>query len=152
MQKKTKWTTIKVPTEVRNIVKKLMNEEKKPAWKIIVNSVLWYNRMKRRPHEKAELPKAEKISWYITKLGMSVGAFKENPTKENLERLEKTLKQIKDRLGIDTDIVYRTAVAYMRKPNTENRMEVNMAVKSVIFEIIFTHIYKYEMRELSTSS
>jgi len=152
MQKKIKWTTIKVPTEVRNIVKKLMEEEKKPAWKIIVESVLWYNRIKRRPYEKAELPVTEKISWYIAKLCMSVGAFKENPTKENLERLQKTLTQIKERLKIDTDIVYRTAVAYQRKPETENRIELNMATKSVVFDIIYTYIYKYEMKEMTTSS
>ena len=152
MQKKTKWTTIKVPVEVRNVIKKLMNEEKKPAWKVIVESVLWYNRIKRRPHEKAELPVTEKISWYITKLCMSVGAFKENPTEENLKRLQKTLTQIKERLKIDTDIVFRAAVSYQRKPEVENRTELNMATKSVVFDIIYTYVYKYEMQEMNTHS
>ncbi len=149
---KMKWTTIKVPVELRDIIQNLAKQEDKPYWKFLTNCISWYVEQKRNPRVKEELPQIEKISWYIAKVSMSVGELKAKPTKENLQKLEKTLEQIEKRLGIKTDFVRRTVHAYILEPTTDNRMELNMALKMLIFDIIWYRILKEEAPKFNSKT
>ena len=95
----------------------------------------------RKPRAKEELPVVDKVVWYVQKLAMSVGELKASPTEENLQRTLKTIQQIKERLGVDTSILERALADYARlvrgdrkerEDEVEARMEVNMALKSVL--------------------
>jgi hypothetical protein len=95
---------------------------------------------------------------------MSIGALKENPSEENLNKTVKTIQQVRDRLGVDTGILERAVTDYVRlagsalqDPVSRHRfldeavMEVNMALKSVLLEIVYTHILKEEEASQSGS-
>jgi len=134
--RKIKWTTIKMPVELRDKINELAEKMEKPAWKIVMNAISFFDEQLRNPRLKERLPVVDKISWYIVKISMSVAEFKVNPTDENFARLIRTAEQIKERLGIDTDLLLRAAEAYKKEPNTDNRMELNAALKMLVFEMI----------------
>jgi replicative DNA helicase len=85
---------------------------------------------------------------------MSIGELKALPTEENLQRTMKTIQQIKERLGVDTALLERAVNDYYRllkgnkrerEDEVEARMEVNMALKSVLIEIVYKWILKEEL-------
>jgi hypothetical protein len=72
-------------------------------------------------------------------------------------RLLKTTQQIRDRLGVDTSLLERAITEYVRAMSVnggdpvdrhelvdEVTLEVNMALKSVLIEIMYKHILKEE--------
>jgi len=137
-----RWSTVKVPGELRAKIRALAEDEGKAEWRIILDALSFYEAQKRRPRLKEELPVWEKVSWYVVKLAMSVGELKAKPTPENLELLRRTCLQIEERLGVNTGLLVRTAEAYLKDPSVDNRMELNASVKMVVFEIIYTHLFK----------
>ena len=145
--KKTEWTTIKIPREVLYKLKALSYKEQKPYWKIVINAISFYDTIRRRPYIKSELPNIDKASWYIAKALMSIGSLKENPTKENLAKLEKTLNQIQKRIGINPEYVIASARSYVRKPDTDNRIELNASAKMLVIDILYKMVLK-EVEEI----
>jgi len=131
-----RWTTIQVPVELRDMIKNLALRENKTEWQIIMDSVSFYYAQKQKPRVKEEASILDKVSWYITKLATSVGAFKENPSEQNLEKLKKTAQQVQERLGVDTSLLVRVAEAYMNYRDEDSKMELNAALKMIILEII----------------
>jgi len=97
---------------------------------------------KAKPIVKESLSWVEKVSWYTAKVAMSVGELKANPSKENLEKLDKTLSQIADRLKLpysSVDLVKRLAGEYVRADENTRRQlrkEINMAVKMLVADIM----------------
>jgi len=142
--KQVRWTTIKIPVELRDMIMRVAEKENKPAWKVVLNALSFYWEQKQKPRLKEDAPIIDKVSWYIAKVSMSVGEFKANPTNENLERLKKTASQIQERLGVDVALLIRAAEAYMRDPNTDNRMELNAALKMLILDIIVNKLIREE--------
>jgi hypothetical protein len=113
-----------------------------------------YETSLRKPKSKEELPVVDKTLWYIQKLSMSVGEFKASPTEENLQKTMRTVSQVKERLGVDTSLLERALVDYARmlkggsrerEEEAEARMEVNMALKSVLVEITYKWILREEL-------
>jgi len=143
-ERKIRWTTIKVPVELRDKINELAQRLDKPAWKVIMNAISFFDEQLRNPRLKETLPMVDKVSWYIAKIGMSVGEFKANPTNDNLERLKKTAQQIQERLGVDVGLLIRVAEAYMRDPNPDNRMELNATLKMLILDIIYKKLVREE--------
>jgi len=137
---KRRWTTVRIPTELRDYIRNLAMRENKTEWQIIMDSVSFYYAQKQKPRVKEEASILDKVSWYITKLATSVGAFKENPSEDNLLRLRKTAEQVKERLGVDTSLLVRVAEAYMNYRDEDSRMELNAALKMVILEIILNKL------------
>jgi len=153
-----RWTTIKVPVSLDRRVAELASRVGKAKWKVLLDAIALYETSVRRARTKEELPKVDKVLWYIEKLCMSVGALKERPSPENLGRTLKTASQIRERLGVDVSLLERAVNDYVRVFNTEYRnpvekhdavdevtMEVNMALKSVLIEITYKHILKEEL-------
>jgi hypothetical protein len=156
---KGKGSTIWVPNEFKAKVKALSKKYGKAEWKVLLDALALYETSIRKPKLKEELPVIDKVIWYIEKLSMSVGELKANPTDENLNRTMKTIQQIKERLGADTSILERAINDYYRLLKNNNkarddeveaRLEVNMALKSVLIEIVFRWILKEEMPSQST--
>ena len=135
--KKVKWTTIKVPIEFRNKVRELSRKTEKPYWKVLLNAISLYESQLKKPKLKEELPLLDKVSWYITKLVSSMGIFKVDPSKENYERFLRTIEQVEKRLEIDLSLLKRVARDYYQNDLEDLRVELNMATKSAILNIIY---------------
>jgi hypothetical protein len=159
-QGRGKGTTIWVPIEFKEKVKALAEKQGKAEWKVLLDAVALYETSLRKPRAKEELPIVDKVIWYIQKLCMSVGELKANPTDENLNRTLKTIQQIKERLQVDTSLLERAVNDYHRllkgggrgrEDEVEARMEVNMALKSVLIEIVYKWILKEESANQSVS-
>ena len=157
---KGKGATIWVPGECKERVKALAQKQGKAEWKVLLDALGLYETSLRKPRAKEELPVVDKVVWYVQKLAMSVGELKASPTEENLQRTLKTIQQIKERLGVDTSILERALADYARlvrgdrkerEDEVEARMEVNMALKSVLIEIVFRWILKEELPSQSVS-
>ena len=157
-------TTIWVPPEFKEKVKQLAQKQGKAEWKVLLDAIALYETSIRKPRVKEELPIVDKVVWYIEKLCMSVGEFKASPSEENLNRTLKTVSQVRERLGVDTSLLERALLDYhrllksnkkdvveRREDEVEARMEVNMALKSVLLEIVFRWILKEELPSQSGS-
>jgi hypothetical protein len=157
-------TTIYVPAEFKRKIKELSERTGKPQWKVLLDAITLYESTLRRPKTKEELPIVDKVVWYMQKLSMSIGALKENPSEENLARTLNTIRQIKERLLVDTSLLERAVIDYVKltsnppsdpverhRVEDEARMEINMALKSVLLEIVYTHILKEEEASQSVS-
>jgi hypothetical protein len=157
---KGKGGTIWVPLEFKERVRLLAQKQGKAEWKVLLDALAFYETSLRKPRVKEELPVVDKVVWYVQKLAMSIGELKASPTEENLQRTMKTIQQIKERLGVDTSILERAVNDYYkllkgnkreRDDEVEARMEVNMALKSVLIEIVFKWILKEELPSQSGS-
>jgi hypothetical protein len=151
---RSKGATIWVPVEFKQKVKALAEKLGKAEWKVLLDAVALYETTLRRPKTKEDLPVVDKVIWYIQKLAMSVGELKASPTEENLQKTLKTVQQVRDRLGVDTSILERAVNDYYkllkgnkgeREDEVEARMEINMALKSVLIEIVYKWILKEEL-------
>jgi len=153
------WRTVRVPAELDNRIVALAEKMRWAKWKVVLEAIAMYETFLRKPKAKEELPIIDKTLWYIEKICMSIGALKENPTNENLEKTKKTIQQIKDRLKVDTALLERAVEDYFNTVNTarktnpveshetidEATIEVNMALKSILIEIIYRYILKEEI-------
>jgi hypothetical protein len=157
VEAKVKGTTIWVPREFKTRVIELSKRYKKPQWKLLLEALSLYEAQLRKPKVKEDLPIVDKIVWYMQKLGMSIGILKANPTDENMQKTLNTITQVRDRLGIDTGVLERAVNDYVtiNKKTFKNgsvkhdqideaTMELNMALKSVLMEIMYKHILKEE--------
>lgn len=142
-----KFKTLSIPQDLHERITEISKKLKVSKWRVIEQAIsLLYTYIK-KPYKKAEIPILDKVSWYIAKVGMSVGALKENPTKENYEKTKTTLNQVFERLLVDTETIERAVDNFIKTKNTEAKMEVNMALKMLILDIIYKHIYKEKQKE-----
>jgi hypothetical protein len=162
--KSDKGTTIYVPKELRDRIRELSNKYGKPQWKVLLDALSLYETSIRKARTKEELPVVDKVIWYIEKLCMSIGALKENPSDTNIQKTLKTLKQIKERLDVDIRLLERAVNDYVsltKKLSSnaveqhelldEATMELNMALKSVLIEIVYKYVLKEEVTSQSVS-
>jgi hypothetical protein len=157
-QPKSKHSSIYAPPEFKEKIKYLSEKTGKPQWKILLEALALYETSLRKPRAKEELPIVDKVVWYIEKLCMSVGALKENPSDANLQKTMKTVSQIRERLGVNTSLLEKAVQDYVsvvkRLPEDpaekhvaldEFTIELNMALKSVLIEIVYRYILKEEL-------
>ena len=138
----TSWKLIKVPEHLHSKLFKIAKEKDKAMWEIIEKALEVYEIYERKDKPKKEIPVIDRISWYVIKLAMSVGAFKENPTIENYQQLEKTARQVKERLGIETGEIIEIAKRYFDEGDeTEIKIELNMALKFVVMHMIDKYFF-----------
>jgi len=146
VETKLEWKSIKVPKPLYDKIVMLSKKTNRHIYQIVeegVNKVEFYLK---KPYRKKELPRLDKCSWYIFKLGNSVGAFKENPTPENWNKLMNTITQIKERLGVDTNllehIVKKLHPSRSREITVSDKIELNDAVKIVISDVIVKLLFE----------
>jgi len=141
------WTTVKIPKDLNNILNEYVEKLNLAKHKIIAKSLQFFVEQQKKPKIKKDLPMIDKISWYIIKISMSVGRFKENPTNANLDALIRTSNQVTERVGVDTTWVIRTAEAYLKKQDSENSQELNSALKNVVITMMNKLFEYYEGSE-----
>ncbi len=154
-QSKSKGTTIWVPVEFKNRVRSLSERYRKSQWRILLDALSLYEAQLRKPVVKAELSSVDKVIWYIEKLCMSIGVLKENPSENNVYKTLKTISQVRERLEVNTDILERAINDYVRLVHKKSEdaiekhasideatMELNMALKSVLMDIMYKHILR----------
>ncbi|MFP3265240.1 MAG: hypothetical protein RXO54_05335 [Acidilobus sp.] len=152
-----KWTTIYAPQEFKDRVKALSEKTGKAQWKVLLDALALYETQIRKPRTKGDLPVVDKVIWYTMKLAMSVGALKERPDEETLNRTLKTVQQVKGRLGVNTALLEKAIKDYVSLANAsakndeeshaaldEATMELNMALKSALVDIFFKHLLTEE--------
>ncbi len=147
-EKQNRWTTIKVPVELRDQIKALADYYRTTEWRIVEWGISFVQEQKKRPKIKEELPVIDKVAWYITKLAQTVGAFRTNPTAEKLNQVKRVAQQIQERLGIDTRMLIRVAEDYYKNRNVaytaDLRIELTAELKMVIIDIIWKKLMKEE--------
>ena len=70
----------------------------------------------------------------------SFGAFKENPTKDNFDKLRARINELKIRLGVDGTVLIQLAEKYLRSRDIAKlvriKQDMNMAYKQLIKDLI----------------
>jgi len=79
---------------------------------------------------------AQRLAWYIYKFSSSCGAFKEYPSKENLEKLKKTTTQVSERLGVKLNGILEIASKYLENPCSELKQTLNESARDLIIDIL----------------
>ncbi|MGC8988472.1 hypothetical protein, partial [Infirmifilum sp.] len=78
-----RYRSIKVREDIYNLIKSYSKTRGIPISTAIAHAVTFLDQQQHLPAVKEALPLADKVSWYITKVVMSAGAFKENPSERN---------------------------------------------------------------------
>jgi hypothetical protein len=143
-----RYATIHVPPELRSRIKALAEREGVAQWEVISRALSFYETQLRNPRVKQELSNLEKVSWYITKLATSFGAFKENPSPENMAQLRERIEELQQRLGVDASLLLKFAEYYHLAKDEEVkrklRQDMNAAFKTVIKDMLLTTIFELE--------
>ncbi len=149
--KKIIFKSLRVPDYIHDQVKDLASRYGRKMYTIVEEALATYVNYLKKPYRKSELPRLDKVAWYVYKVGRSVGAFKENPTKENGEKLLNTLSQIEERIGVKTDMLKGIIMKLIKKPkikiDTDTSIEINDATKLLIADIIAKMLLKEEEEE-----
>jgi len=145
------WTTIRVPRELKDRIDFLRRKLGKVTWEVILDSITLYESFIKRPSVRQTLPTIDKVSWYITKLATSFGAFKEVPNEENYQYVVKRVEEIKSRLGVDADLLLRVCEYYKSIKDEDLRRKVrvdlNTAFKQTVKDIITTTLFELMSKE-----
>ncbi|RLC76725.1 MAG: hypothetical protein DRJ03_28095 [Chloroflexi bacterium] len=135
-----KWTTIRIPVELKDKIEELSRKRNQAYWKIIQEAIAWYQSNVLETRNRELIPDIDKVSWYIIKLSYSVSKFKDKPDQENYQWLEKTILQIKERLGVNIDYLLKSARSYQLEQTKENLIELWMSWKMAVIDM-FYHAY-----------
>jgi hypothetical protein len=90
----------------------------------------------RKRREKKAYERNQRLAWYIYKFASSCGAFKEYPSKENLEKLKTTTKEVYERLGIKPNGFLDIAEKYLENPCKELKISLNETARDLIMEMM----------------
>ncbi len=138
---KARYKSIKVKEEVYQILKTYSERHGVPISTAVAHALMFLDQAERRPRVKEALPLADKVSWYITKICMSAGAFKENPSERNFNYLIQNLSEIRQRLGVETSFAEEAAKKLFGKKKEEwspdDKMEFNAAIKSLVLQMLW---------------
>ncbi len=134
------WTTIRIPKELKEKIEDLSRKKNVAYWKVIQEAISWYQSTVIETRNRELIPDIDKVSWYIVKLSYSVSKLRDNPTDDNFQWLEKTVMQIKERLGVNIDYLLKSARSYQLEQSKENLIELWMSLKMAVIDM-FYHAY-----------
>ena len=132
-----KWSTIKIPGELRIRLWRIARKEGRGMWRVIDDALDFYELHK--PRSKEEFKFWEGASRYIVKLAVHVGVLKARPSKLNLEQLRKVCEWIEEELGVKTEQLVKAAEAYMKGPTDDNAAELISTAKMTAIEILYRY-------------
>ena len=124
--------TVQVRPETKQKIKRFAIELRTTQTDIIDRALACLEKLANLENDK----ELDRIAWYIIKLAMSVGHFKEYPDKLNYNQLRYSAKQIQERLGVDTSKLLEKAKVFMENPSKENKIALNEELKNVVKKII----------------
>jgi predicted metal-dependent peptidase len=138
------WATIRIPTQLMNIIKKYAAKAKMEEWRFVQQAissyVFFYTNPQRFSRERTKL---EKATWYIIKLISTVEAFKSNPQSE-FQQLMGIMQQIENNLNTDLSLLRKAVMDYWssfkgnRKEMQQHTTTINSALKIIVMEILET--------------
>lgn len=136
---KVKWKTISVPEGLYERIKNLSEREQRTIWQILDQAVSNYEILKRKPIEKQSLPKLEKLSWYITKLALSVTWYALTKDDEHYWESLKVIDEVQRRLQVDLQSLV-DILTIMKSKKTKMKKKINASIyqslKRSIIEIL----------------
>jgi peptidoglycan/xylan/chitin deacetylase (PgdA/CDA1 family) len=146
-------SSIYVPDELKERIEFYSKIHGKPQWRIIMDGVVLYEMFyKGKLQDKTgetKFPILTKAVWYIVKLSMAVGALKADTTPQRAEMLQRVIKQVKDRLGVDVSLLERAVYDYINvklhdngekaNPDLQKDVEIELtnALKLVALDILY---------------
>ena len=148
---KKEWSTIRVPKEVKSRIDHLRSKTGMVTWEVINNAISFYEEFLRKPSIRTSTTNLDKLAWYVTKIALAYGAFRENPSDEKYEMLVKRVEELKQRYGIEADILVRMADYYRKAKDPELQKKIaidfSMAFKQVVKEMIIHFMFELVTKE-----
>jgi len=130
-----KWSTIKIPGELRVRLGRIARKEGRGIWRVISDALELYERYKLGIKE--EFMTRERASRYIARLVVHAGILKAKPSEANLEQLRKVCKWLEEELGVKTEQLVKAAETYVREPTEDNAAELLAAARIATLEILY---------------
>jgi hypothetical protein len=158
-------STIYVPDELKERIEFYSKVHGKPMWRVVMDAMTFYEMFyKGRLEDKTgetKFPELAKVAWYIIKLSMAVGALKADTTPQRAEMLQRVIKQVRERLGVDTSLLERTVYDYIQvkltssegnaNPEFQKDVEIELtnALKLVVLDILHNTLTKTPTKRVS---
>lgn len=133
-----RWTTIKIPSEVLQVVRSLRERTGKASWQVIVEALSFYDNLLRKREHYSMSSDVDKIAYYILKLVTSATYLKMQQNHESLEKFKRVVEQVQQRLNISCEELIPAAEKMIRQPTGRNVHTFNMILKSCIVKLIFS--------------
>jgi len=128
--RKSDWTTLHVPTEVVDTLKRIKarSKEDKANWKIITEALSYYSSIISSPRKLMNIEKTDKVAWYTMKVVMTFGKFLDNPSEENYNNLQIRLNEIKQRLNVEIETVQKLAEQYLKIKKEDEKAKTRVSL------------------------
>jgi len=151
-------SSVYVPDELKERIEFYSKVHGKPMWRVVMDAMTFYEMFyKGKLEDKTgatKFPELAKVAWYIVKLSMAVGALKADTSPQRAEMLQKTIKQVRERLGVDTSLLERAVYDYIQvklsgggeKANQDLQKDVEIeltnALKLIVLDILYNTLTK----------
>jgi len=146
-------STIYVPDELKERIEFYSKVHGKPMWRVVMDAMTFYEMFYKGKLEdktgETKFPELAKAVWYIIKLSMAVGALKADTTPQRAEMLQRVMKQVRERLGVNTSLLERAVYDYIQvklssdgekaNPDLQKDVEIELtnALKLVALDILY---------------
>jgi type IV secretory pathway VirB6-like protein len=151
-------SAIYIPDELKERIEFYSKVHSKPMWRVVMDAMTFYEMFHKGKLEdktgETKFPELAKVVWYIVKLSMAVGALKADTTPRRAEMLQRTIKQVKDRLGVDVSLLERATYDYIQAKLSSDKenvgadlqrdaeVELTNALKLVVLDILYNTLTK----------
>ena len=151
-------SSVYVPDELKERIEFYSKVHGKPMWRVVMDAMTFYEMFyKGKLEDKTgatKFPELAKVAWYIVKLSRAVGALKADTSPQRAEMLQKTIKQVRERLGVDTSLLERAVYDYIQvklsgggeKANQDLQKDVEIeltnALKLIVLDILYNTLTK----------
>jgi len=146
IEEKEGWTTLHVPREVLEQIRKIREKEKgKATWEIVLEALKnKYNELsvstpsRSKTKSKSEIDEvwAETVAYEIMKLSTNFIEFMNDTSDKKFDILIKRLQEAQRVLRIDTSEVQRMTEEYFKDKNIENKEKLFKAYQNLIKRIM----------------
>jgi len=110
--------SIYVPDELKERIEFYSKVHGKAQWRVVMDAMTFYEMFYKGKLEdktgETKFPELAKAVWYIVKLSMAVGALKADTSPQRAEMLQRVMKQVKERVGVDVTLLERAVYDYIQ--------------------------------------
>jgi hypothetical protein len=122
-------STIYIPDELKERIEFYSKVHGKPMWRVVMDAMTFYEMFYKGKLEdktgETKFPELAKDVWYIVKLSMAVGALKADTSSQRAEMLQRAVKQVRERLGVDTSLLERAVYDYIQAKLDNDNAKAN---------------------------
>jgi hypothetical protein len=151
-------SSVYVPNELKERIEFYSKVHGKPMWRVVMDAMTFYEMFyKGKLEEKSgetKFPELAKVVWYIVKLSMVVGALKADTTPQRAEMLQRVIKQVRERLGVDVSLLERAVYDYIQIKLSNDKdsasselqkdveIELTNALKLAVLDMLYNTLTK----------